>query len=42
MILQQLQIHKIGSIEDASIDFEAQPLADSEVFLITAKTGAGK
>lgn len=42
MILQQLQIHNIASIEDATIDFEAQPLADSEVFLITGKTGAGK
>lgn len=42
MILQQLQIHNIASIEDATIDFEAQPLAESEVFLITGKTGAGK
>lgn len=42
MILQQLQIHNIASIEDATIDFEAQPLVDSEVFLITGKTGAGK
>ena len=42
MILQQLQIHNIASIEDATIDFEVQPLADSEVFLITGKTGAGK
>ena len=42
MIRQQLQIHNIASIEDATIDFEAQPLADSEVFLITGKTGAGK
>lgn len=42
MILQQLQIHNIASIEDATIDFEAQLLADSEVFLITGKTGAGK
>lgn len=42
MILQKLQIHNIASIEDATIDFEAQPLADSEVFLITGKTGAGK
>ena len=42
MILQQLTIHNLASIEDATIDFEAQPLADSEVFLITGKTGAGK
>ena len=42
MILQQLNIHNIASIEDATIDFETQPLAESEVFLITGKTGAGK
>lgn len=42
MKIQQLTIHNIASIEDAIIDFEASPLADSEVFLITGKTGAGK
>lgn len=42
MKLQKLIIHNIASIEDAVIDFEAQPLADSEVFLITGKTGSGK
>lgn len=42
MKLQKLIIHNIASIEDATIDFEAQPLADSEVFLITGKTGSGK
>ncbi len=42
MKLQQLTIHNIASIEDAVIDFEAQPLSDSEVFLITGKTGSGK
>ena len=42
MKLKKLTIHNIASIEDAMIDFEAQPLADSEVFLITGKTGAGK
>jgi len=42
MKLKKLTIHNIASIEDAVIDFEAQPLADSEVFLITGKTGAGK
>ena len=42
MKLQKLIIHNIASIEDATIDFEAQPLAGSEVFLITGKTGAGK
>ena len=42
MKIQKLTIHNIASIEDAVIDFEASPLADSEVFLITGKTGAGK
>lgn len=42
MKLQQLTIHNIASIEDAFIDFEAQPLSDSDVFLITGKTGSGK
>lgn len=42
MKLQKLIIHNIASIEDATINFEAQPLASSEVFLITGKTGAGK
>lgn len=42
MKLQKLTIHNIASIEDAVIDFDAPPLADSEVFLITGKTGAGK
>lgn len=42
MKLQKLTIHNIASIEDAVIDFESQPLADSEVFLITGKTGSGK
>lgn len=42
MKFQKLTIHNIASIEDAVIDFEAQPLADSEVFLITGKTGSGK
>ncbi|MBO5271452.1 MAG: AAA family ATPase [Muribaculaceae bacterium] len=42
MKFQKLTIHNIASIEDAVIDFEAQPLANSEVFLITGKTGSGK
>ena len=42
MKLQQLIIRNIASIEHATIDFEAHPLVDSEVFLITGKTGAGK
>lgn len=42
MKFQKLVIHNIASIEDAVIDFEAEPLAGSEVFLITGKTGSGK
>lgn len=42
MKFQKLTIHNIASIEDAVIDFEAEPLASSEVFLITGKTGSGK
>ncbi len=42
MKLQKLTIHNIASIEDAEIDFESSPLNESEVFLITGKTGAGK
>ena len=42
MKLKQLTLHNIASIEDATIDFEADPLVDSEVFLISGKTGSGK
>lgn len=42
MKIQKLTIHNIASIEDAEIDFESSPLSDSELFLITGKTGSGK
>lgn len=42
MKLQKLTIHNIASIEDAIIDFEKEPLAGSDVFLITGETGSGK
>ena len=42
MKIQKLAIHNMASIEDAEIDFGARPLVDSDVFLITGKTGAGK
>ncbi|MCQ2198335.1 MAG: AAA family ATPase [Paludibacteraceae bacterium] len=42
MKLKKLTIHNLASIEDAVIDFDKTPLADSEVFLISGKTGAGK
>ena len=42
MKLQKLKIHNIASIEDAVIDFEAKPLSESNVILITGETGSGK
>ena len=42
MKLKQLILHNMASIEDATIDFEADPLVNSEVFLISGKTGSGK
>lgn len=42
MRLRKLTIHNIASIEDAEIDFEARPLSDAPVFLITGDTGSGK
>lgn len=42
MKLHKLEIKNIASIEEATIDFEAKPLSDSNVFLITGETGAGK
>lgn len=42
MKLKKLTIHNIASIKDEVIDFSAEPLCSSDVFLITGKTGAGK
>ena len=42
MEIKKITIHNITSIEDATIDFTAEPLASSDVFLICGKTGAGK
>lgn len=42
MKLKKLTLHNLASIEDAEIDFSAQPLSESDVFLISGKTGAGK
>lgn len=42
MKFQKLTIHNIASIKDAEINFEETPLSDSDVFLITGKTGSGK
>ena len=42
MKIKKLHIHNIASIEDEIIDFTQSPLIDSDVFLITGDTGAGK
>ena len=42
MKLKQLTIDNIASIEHAVIDFDAAPLADEHLFLISGETGAGK
>lgn len=42
MKIKKLHIYNIASIEDEIIDFTQSPLIDSDVFLITGDTGAGK
>ena len=42
MKLKKLELWNIASIEEAQIDFGAAPLSESDVFLISGKTGAGK
>lgn len=42
MKINKLTIHNIASIEDADLDFQAEPLKSSELFLITGETGSGK
>ncbi len=42
MKLHRLTIHNLASIADAVIDFDVQPLAGSDVFLISGNTGSGK
>ncbi|MBR5685674.1 MAG: AAA family ATPase [Muribaculaceae bacterium] len=42
MKLHQLTIENIASIEHAVIDFNAAPLANERLFLITGETGSGK
>ncbi len=37
-----MYIHNIASIEEAFIDFDAEPLKSSDLFLISGKIGAGK
>ena len=42
MKLKQLTIDNIASIEHAVINFDAAPLADEHLFLISGETGSGK
>ena len=42
MKFQKLTIKNIASIENAEINFDAEPLSNSGIFLITGKTGSGK
>lgn len=42
MKFKKLTIHNIASIEHAEIDFDAAPLCDERLFLITGETGSGK
>ena len=42
MKLKKLTIDNIASIEHAEIDFDAAPLRDERLFLITGETGSGK
>lgn len=42
MKLQKLIIENIASIENATIDFETDPLKDESIFLICGPTGSGK
>lgn len=42
MKIKQLYIHNITSIEKGFIDFDAKPLKDCDLFLISGKIGAGK
>ena len=42
MKLHQLTIENIASIEKAVIDFDAAPLSNERLFLITGETGSGK
>ena len=42
MRLKKLTIENIASIEHAIIEFDATPLADEHLFLITGETGSGK
>lgn len=42
MKINKITIHNLASITDAVVDFNAVPLKDADVFLISGETGAGK
>ena len=42
MKLKRLHISNIASIQEAEIDFDASPLSEERLFLITGDTGTGK
>ena len=42
MKIRKLEIKNIASIEEAVIDFDKEPLSDTDLFLITGTTGSGK
>ena len=42
MKLRKLVLHNIASITDAEIDFDAPPIDDAGIFLISGPTGSGK
>ena len=42
MKIKKIEIKNIASIEDATIDFTAEPLKEADIFLITGVTGSGK
>ena len=42
MKIKKLYIKNVASIAEATIDFDAEPLRNESIFLITGATGAGK
>ncbi len=42
MKIHSVTLHNIASFADVTVDFDAEPLASAEVFLITGRVGAGK
>lgn len=42
MKIHKVILHNIASFADATVDFDAEPLASTDVFLITGRVGSGK